>query len=168
VRRAEGSLAVSDLVLAVLDRSRPINDDDRRVLEVTASRRRAIVVNKIDLDAAWMNLPGDAGGDRVDVSVRSGEGLDALSRQIAAALSGVSVWKDEPLVTNVRHVTLLEAAHAALTRARQALADSGGTLSEEFVLADLQDAQERLQEITGRRTSDDLLRHIFARFCIGK
>lgn len=168
VRRAEGSLAVSDLVLAVLDRSRPINDDDRRVLEVTASRRRAIVVNKIDLEAAWMNLPGDADGDRVDVSVRSGEGLDALSRQIAAALSGVSVWKDEPLVTNVRHVTLLEAAHAALTRARHALADSGGTLSEEFVLADLQDAQERLQEITGRRTSEDLLRHIFARFCIGK
>jgi tRNA modification GTPase len=168
VRRAEGALAVSDLVLSVLDRSRPIDDRDRRVLEATSSRRRVIVVNKIDLDGAWTKLPEGVCGDRVDVSVRTGEGLDNLARQIATALCGVSVWSDEPLVTNVRHMTLLEAARGPLARARQALIDSRGTLPEEFVLADLQEAQERLQEITGRRTSEDLLRHIFERFCIGK
>ena len=46
--------------------------------------------------------------------------------------------------------------------------EAGGALPEEFLLADLQEGLERLQEITGRRTSDDLLRHIFERFCIGK
>ena len=40
--------------------------------------------------------------------------------------------------------------------------------SEEFPLLDLQDAAAALQEITGKRTADDLLRHIFERFCIGK
>jgi len=41
-------------------------------------------------------------------------------------------------------------------------------VSEEFPLLDLQEAAHALQEITGQRTSDDLLRHIFERFCIGK
>ena len=36
------------------------------------------------------------------------------------------------------------------------------------MLADLQEASAALQEITGRRTTDDLLAHIFERFCIGK
>jgi len=39
---------------------------------------------------------------------------------------------------------------------------------EEFILADLQTARARLDEVVGARTSDDVLRHIFERFCIGK
>jgi tRNA U34 5-carboxymethylaminomethyl modifying GTPase MnmE/TrmE len=39
---------------------------------------------------------------------------------------------------------------------------------EEFVLADLQSARVRFDEVVGRRTSDDVLAHIFERFCIGK
>lgn len=168
VRRAEGSVAVSDLVLAVLDRSRPVGDDDRRVLETTRSRPRLIVINKTDLEPAWTTLPDDPDDDRVEISVRTGAGLGELVARIAQRLAGASEWKDEPLVTNVRHVGLLDGAREALERARGALAESGGAVPEEFVLADLQDAQEHLQEVTGRRTSDDLLRHIFERFCIGK
>ena len=73
--------------------------------------------------------------------------------------------RDRPAVTNVRHAVLLEGARTALVRATEALADE---VSEEFPLLDLQEAGHLLQEITGRRTSDDLLHHIFAKFCIGK
>jgi tRNA modification GTPase len=168
VRRAEASLGVSDLVLAVLDRSRPITADDMKVLEVTASRPRLVVVNKTDLPSAWVEPLDLTITDAVAVSVRTGEGLDELARQITARLSGGDAWRDQPLVTNVRHVTLLEQAREAIARSRQALSDSGGALPEEFLLADVQDAHARLQEVTGRRTTDDLLRHIFERFCIGK
>ena len=51
------------------------------------------------------------------------------------------------------------------TEAEQGLA---ATAPEEFVLTDLQDAARRLQEVTGARSSEDLLRSIFERFCIGK
>ena len=43
-----------------------------------------------------------------------------------------------------------------------------GEIPEEFPLLDLQEAASAMQEITGQRTTDDLLHHIFARFCIGK
>jgi tRNA modification GTPase len=72
------------------------------------------------------------------------------------------------LVTNVRHVTLLEGAREALDRACRSLTEAGERVHEEFLLADIQEGQTCLQEVTGRRTTDDLLRHIFERFCIGK
>ncbi len=53
-------------------------------------------------------------------------------------------------------------------RARAAASAEGGALSEEFVLADLGDARTALEEVNGRRLPDDLLAHIFSRFCIGK
>jgi tRNA modification GTPase len=169
VRRAEGSLAVSDLVLAVLDRSRPLDDDDLRVLDVSGGRKRLIVVNKIDLPAAWIEVPDCVRPSPVvEISVRTEHGLAGLTQRIAAELSQAEAWRDVPFVTNVRHITLLEQSRDALTRSRSTLANSGRTLPEEFLLADIQDAQDCLQAITGRRSSDDLLSHIFERFCIGK
>jgi tRNA U34 5-carboxymethylaminomethyl modifying GTPase MnmE/TrmE len=41
-------------------------------------------------------------------------------------------------------------------------------LPEEFVLADLQEARAALEAIAGRRADDEMLSHIFSRFCIGK
>ena len=76
--------------------------------------------------------------------------------------------RDTAAVTNVRHIELLDRARRALDRARQAIDASQGMLSEEFVLADLQDARNAFEEITGKRTAEDLLEHIFSRFCIGK
>lgn len=168
VRRAEGSLVVSDLVLVVLDRSRPWNDDDARVVAVTASRPRLIVVNKIDLPAAWSLPAAVPPDDIVEISVRTGEGLATLGDRIGARLSQTPEWREEPLVTNVRHAILLGQSRDALRRARAAASGADGALPEEFLLADIQEAEERLQEITGRRSSEDLLRHIFERFCIGK
>jgi tRNA modification GTPase len=62
-------------------------------------------------------------------------------------------------------VDLLTRARGALERAASAAA--AGT-PEEFVLADINEARGLLEEITGARTNEDLLGHIFANFCIGK
>jgi tRNA modification GTPase len=166
IARAREAGSVADLLLLVLDRSRPLSDDDRRLVEDTAARARVVVANKADAAAAWSTAPVDE-KDIVEVSALTGAGMTDLVARIVATLSrGVDVPRDAPMVTNVRHVALLQTAHAAVGRAVEALA--GAAVSEEFVLADLQDAMARLQEITGQRTTDDLLRHIFERFCIGK
>jgi tRNA U34 5-carboxymethylaminomethyl modifying GTPase MnmE/TrmE len=59
-----------------------------------------------------------------------------------------------------------------LTRAGEALERAASAaraqVPEEFVLADINDARALLEEVTGARTTDDLLGHIFASFCIGK
>ena len=76
--------------------------------------------------------------------------------------------RDAPMVTNVRHEALLRQAREAIRRARANLEEAGESASEELVLADLADARGAFEEVTGKRTTEDVLRGIFERFCIGK
>jgi tRNA modification GTPase len=100
------------------------------------------------------------------VSALSGDGFDALRRTIAMALVGEERLRDDARISNTRHIALLEQCRASLDTARRAA--ETGNVPEEFLLIDLQAARMRLDEIVGRRTSEDVLRHIFERFCIGK
>jgi tRNA modification GTPase len=106
----------------------------------------------------------------VFVSLKTGEGLDQMRLALRTLLGheAAGVPRDEPLVTNVRHETLLHQAHEAMVRAVAALDDRDGAVSEELVLADVAEARHALEEVTGRRSTEDLLRRIFERFCIGK
>jgi tRNA modification GTPase len=103
----------------------------------------------------------------VAVSASTGEGLDVLRHTIVDAL-GARELADRPGISNIRHIALLTRAHASMQHALEAVAGAGGALSEEFVLADLADARAALEEISGKRTPDDVLHHIFQRFCVGK
>jgi tRNA modification GTPase len=158
VDRALRAQAVSDLTLFVVDRSRPIEVED--ILQ-THDNKQLTVANKCDLPAAWRR------DDVVEVSARTGQGMEELRGRIAGAFD-VERFSDRPGITNIRHIALVERARTALVRGRDAARADGGSLSEEFVLADLQDARAALEEIAGRRAPEELLEHIFARFCVGK
>ena len=163
VERARRAQDVSDLILLVLDRSQPLEDADREIVLQTRGSQRLILANKADRPPAWESAWDET---TQAVSATTGAGLEALRRCIAAALD-IDPLTDRPEMTNVRHVAIVERAHEALVRARTAASPDAGRLSEEFVLADLQQARAALEEISGRRTPDDLLGHIFSRFCIG-
>jgi tRNA modification GTPase len=163
VARSVQARRASSLVLVVLDGSEALTGDDRRVLDETRERPRVIVKNKADRG----NRSGivDAATAVVSLSARTGEGLDTLRDAIVRALTASEPLRDTPAITNARHVALLEDARAAILRG---LETARAAAPEEFVAADLQQARERFDEIVGRRTSEDVLRHIFERFCIGK
>ena len=152
VARSKEATGVADLVLIVVD------EDEPHDLGLSRDTKNFIVQSKCDLGRPIRGVP---------VSAVTGEGLDELRAAIVNALD-VDPRRDPPAITNVRHIALLERARSALERARAAASAPEGALPEEFVLLDLQDARAALEEITGRRTSDDVLAHIFERFCIGK
>ena len=168
VARARRAWTTADLVLVVLDVSRPLEAEDFDLLRDTMEARRLVVANKNDLPTAWAS--GDLPAASVAVSSATGDGLEGLRLEIRAALEGGSpaALRDSAAVTNVRHAALLETARQSLRRASEAVDNPAGPVAEEFVLTDLQDARAALEEVTGKRTSEDLLRHIFSRFCIGK
>jgi tRNA modification GTPase len=158
VSRSRRAASVSDLILIVVDGS--VDPDPRGdSSEEFLSRRHLVVVTKSDLPA---RRPLD---HNVWVCARTGAGLTRLRERIAEALD-FEPLHDAPEITNVRHSVLVERAHVALQRAHSAVAH--GPLSEEFVLADLQEARAALEEITGKRAPDAVIAHIFERFCIGK
>jgi tRNA modification GTPase len=160
VARGDRARDVADLVLVVLDARDAPNADDERLLQRTIEHRRIVVVNKIDLVAGLA-----AAANVVPVSAATGRGIDELRHHIARALTGEESRRDTAAISNTRHIELLRQARAALEASRASAADAA---PEEFVLTDLQAARQAFDEIVGRRTADDVLAHIFERFCIGK
>jgi tRNA modification GTPase len=91
--------------------------------------------------------------------------MDALRAALPSGQCGRVPWRDIPAITNARPVDLLTRAAAALRRASAA---ARGGVPEECVAADLSESRLLLEEVTGARTPDDVLRAIFEQFCIGK
>lgn len=160
VRRAHEAFQVAALTLVVLDGSQPLTGADAAILDVIREPR-IIVANKTDLGP-----PNEAQRlQPMAVSSRTGAGLHELRRAIITALAGSDDLRDTPLVSNQRHLQCAATAREAVSRAIAA-AEAGAT--EEIVLAELSDARQALEWLTGRRTPDDVLAHIFSHFCIGK
>lgn len=161
VSRSRGAADVADLILDVADLSQTLGDQQSDIFIEVSDDKRLIVATKADLPARW-SRPGV-----IEVSSLTGIGLDRLRQRIVDSLD-TELQAERPAITNVRHIVLMQRAAAALSRAAAAADQDGRAMPEEFVLADLQDARASLEEITGRRTPDDVLAHIFSKFCIGK
>ncbi len=164
VRRAERARREADLVLVVLDRSRPAEPEERDLLEHPEIQGGRVVVaaNKCDLDAAWD--PADRAPGAVEVSAKTGAGIEALRAELRARLVGEGPLED-PILTDARHADAMKRARDALDRAAAASAEG---LSEELLLEDLRDAMRHLGAIVGVFDVEDLYDRIFSTFCIGK
>ena len=102
------------------------------------------------------------------ISARTGEGLDQLRRAIGAALGRGDAEAELPRVTNVRHAALLAQVGAALDTTLNDLSDLSYAPPEEVIVQGMTSVRALLEEISGARTPEDVLEHIFERFCIGK
>jgi len=159
VRLARELAAGADVVVAVIDGSRPLDHDDRTLLRELAGARTLWVATKADLPAAWQAQ--DEGLERViAVSAHDATGLEALRAALEAAVLGDAATSEVWLLTE-RHEAALREAREALVRARSAPDDLRGL--------DLETALRALAQVTGRGDiAEDTLDEVFARFCVGK
>jgi len=167
VRRAELAREEADLVLLVLDGSRPLAPLEQVALEQgrgeTERRRTVVVINKCDLPRA-VDLPPEASAEALQVSARTGSGIGDMKKELRRRLVGGAILED-PIVTDGRHARALEDAAAALERALRAAADG---LTEELLLEEMHQARRHLGAITGEFGTEELYDRIFSTFCIGK
>lgn len=155
------AMEAADLVVVVIDGAVGMTEDDTQLLSLVPEARRLVAVNKCDLpEAHRSHLPGS-----VAVSALTGDGVSGLRTHIGSRLLEQDHPVDAPRISNVRHVAVLTDARQALVRAR-ALAERSAP--EEIVLRELHGARSRFDELVGARTSDDVMKRIFERFCIGK
>ena len=120
------------------------------------------VWNKIDLCQVE---PRAEGARAVWLSAKTGAGIDGLR----AALLETAGWHgsgESTFLARARHLEALSAAREHLVQA-DAHARAGAQRLE-LLAEELRGAQQRLGEITGAFSADDLLGVIFSRFCIGK
>ena len=168
VRRATDASRDADLVMLVLDVSRPLQPEDAALLERTTRQRRVVVMNKCDLPRAWDPASVGESDPWCAVSSLTGQGTATLLELVARTAGASLETTDTPRLTNERHVQLLRRCAVALQRGADEVARLGPGAPEELVLFELSDARASLDEIAGTRTPEDVLERIFARFCIGK
>jgi len=169
VDRSLRAMADADAILLVLDTSRPCPHEDARLQARLSAMPCVVALNKSDLSSAWSSRQKAEYASRwpcVEVSALKGAHIQELREAIRKQFFGDSARQsDGLLVTNLRHYRCLAASRQHVAAAANAL-QSG--LSEEFILMDLRPALERLGEITGETTAEELLGEVFSRFCIGK
>lgn len=101
----------------------------------------------------------------VGMSAIQRDNLETLKQQLLGVVKRGDLQTGGVVVSNIRHYEALEHAYLALTDTLKGL-HSG--VSADFVAMDIRRALRYMGEITGDISSDDLLEHIFSKFCIGK
>ena len=180
IERSRRAVAVADLVLLVVDGSRPLFEADLPIADSGAEKPVFVVANKCDLPEAWQHGPtaprrehplvralaGEDGWPCARLSARTGAGFEAfLDRLAAQVLGGRVVPAELPLVSQPRHQAALDGAQRHVTAALESYRSG---VPADFVTIDLTAAVNALGEITGETASEDLLDLIFSKFCIGK
>jgi tRNA modification GTPase len=163
IARSREALADAGLVLVVLDATQPLNDEERRLLEVVEGRPALVAVNKSDL-AAGEAIERVVGDGMVRTSALTGEGIQELRARILALATGGAA-AEPGMLTSLRHHQAITTALGALGDAAQANSNS---IPHEMILLDLYRGLWALDSLTGQTTSDDVLNLIFSTFCIGK
>ena len=169
VKRSRQAIREADVIIAMVDNSRPLTQEDLMIIDEIREKNFLLVINKIDLPAKinLQKLPSSLTDHRtVRISVKTEEGLPQLKEKISASiLQGDLPESGGALLTNLRHKEIISRCLSSTVQAQSSLHQG---LSEEFILLDLKQAYQKLGEITGRSSVEDVLNHIFARFCIGK
>jgi tRNA modification GTPase len=161
VDRARGKLAQADLVLLVIDGSKPPQDEDKQLLKQTEGLPRLVLLNKCDLKPAFTAQKG-----WIKVSALTGAGLQKLEDAVVTALAaGGNLDSGNVSAANARQIEALRDAAAHLG---SALAGIESKHSYELVAEDVKAAVDALGGITGETIGDEVLERIFSRFCIGK
>lgn len=161
VARTRSTLQKADAILIMLDASRDIGHEDRKILdELPPDIPRLYVHNKVDLLAQAPHVEEHDGECHIYLSAKTGAGLGLLREKML----GLIGWHQEAgvFMARERHIRALKAAREHLLCAARV------TGQAEFFAEELRLAQDQLNSITGEFTADDLLGEIFSRFCIGK
>jgi tRNA modification GTPase len=171
VKRSLQSIGNADLVIAVFDCSEPLKEEDLQVIEKIKDKNAIVVLNKCDLPAvidqnsisSFIPHPSPF---ILNISAIRGDGLKGLKNKIFE--SCLKDWKEEregSVITNLRHKFAIENTKTSLDMAVSALIENQPL---EILALELRDSLDRLGEIVGAVTTEDILNKIFNDFCIGK
>lgn len=165
IKRSQELLKNCDLVLHVIDASRPFAPDDSEIAAGYGDKPRLIVLNKADLSQVIALPEPLRATDPVTVSATTQIGLDALRTRITALIhSGTTGSQDEDVFINERHHLALQSAINILTETIPIFSIQ----KPEVVAQQMRIALNHIGEIVGITTTEDILDKVFSTFCIGK
>ena len=167
VERSRRAMEEAELILVLWDSSVAPTQEDGELLEQAISLAPTILIHtKTDLPSGpvpFLNL--DPMPPVVELSTKTGEGLEALEQAVADLFPRDSQVPYGQLLSNQRQEEAARRARDCICRAREAL-ELG--ITPDALLTDVEQALQALGELTGQSVAEDVTARIFQRFCVGK
>jgi len=161
----------ADLILLVMDASRPLDSVEISLLEGVSPENTIVALNKSDL-AAVTTVPEliryiPDGTCVLELSAKTGKNWHKLTHHLTRLIrdQASSPATQTLIPVNQRHVNLLGTARDALKRFHDGFQKN---VEEAYLASDLWEAKSALEAITGKNSYTDILSEIFSNFCVGK
>ena len=170
VQKSKEVIDQADFVLLLLNQAEHLTSEDKELLEQTKNKNRLILLNKGDLHKVLLEdeyIPYLLDNEKVHmISAKEGSGINIIGEVLANKyFNGQISEQNMPVISNARHISLLESAKQALQDALDALAMHTPV---DLVQIDVTKAWDDLGNIIGESTQDEMLDQLFSQFCLGK
>ncbi|MBR1646110.1 MAG: tRNA uridine-5-carboxymethylaminomethyl(34) synthesis GTPase MnmE [Selenomonadaceae bacterium] len=166
IERAKTCAQRAELILALFDSSRPLDDEDAEIFKLLPDRNAMVLLTKTDLpevttvEVLAKKIPA---AQVIKISLHSGSGVDEMLKTISERVGKIDF--EMSFVRDEREADLLRRAVNHLREAQKTIRLNIGL---DFVSIDLRAALECLSELTGESVTEDVLNEIFSKFCVGK
>ena len=160
VDKAKSLIDHADIILFLVDTSRPFAKEDEEIYNSIAGKNYIIVKTKSDLDSK-LNKSFEK---EIEISTKTGDGIDVLKNKILELVNISNIPADSIIITNERHKDALARALKNINHAIKNIQIQ----SLDLVSISIKQAYLDVGEITGNTTSEDIIDQIFKKFCLGK
>ncbi|WP_123054931.1 tRNA uridine-5-carboxymethylaminomethyl(34) synthesis GTPase MnmE [Clostridium sp. JN-1] len=167
VEKSKEKINQADLIILMLDLSRELDGEDKKIIEYIKDKKYIVLLNKSDLASKIdVNKIKELNQDHViETSVKTGKGIDILKKQIKKLFFKGEIKSKQLILTNTRHKEALIKGKYSCNQAIQALKD---TSAIDLASIDIRNAWSSLGEIVGDTLQEDIINKIFSQFCLGK
>lgn len=165
VQRSKELAEDADLIIAIFDRSRKLDHEDKMILDMLKGKNAIIILNKIDLDSKISKSDFDDSFKIIETSMVSRDGVDKLEGAIFDIFDSKELNKESLMITNLRHERLL---NSSMKNLKSSLDDIKAFVPIDCVEVDLRSSYDDLGLIIGETVSDEIMDKVFREFCVGK
>jgi len=163
VEKSKALLNQTNLVIFMRDISKEMSAGEKELIELLKNRKTIYIANKTD---AISGMDIEIPEPWIPMSLLEDQGIETLRQKMLEMVFAGTVNQDaDYLITNTRHIQLLETTQKSLENAINTMASQ---MPLELVSIDVMEALEALRGITGKAVGMDIIDQIFKNFCIGK
>ena len=165
VQRSKDLAKDSNLIIAIFDKSRNLDDEDKIILDLLKGKNAIIILNKTDLVGKISKDDFDKSFKIIETSMISRDGVDKLEGAIFEIFDSKELNKESLMITNLRHERLL---NSSMKNLKSSLNDIKAYVPIDCVEVDLRASYDDLGLIIGETVSDEIMDKVFREFCVGK
>ena len=159
----------ADLIIAIIDSSKELNEEDLEILEIAKNKKSIVILNKIDLQSKIDDENPklkDFNEKIIKISALEKKGLELIFDKITDMFDLNEINMDNDiLITNERHKNLIDKAIQNLDKAEEVI---NMNMPVDIIEISLKDVLQNLNSITGEEAGEEVINEIFSRFCLGK